>query len=248
MQVFGNLATGADWTAAMRRGDFTAAWRISDAVLATRDPATRDDPGLPYHLRWVWDGAPLDGRDVLVRCYHGLGDTIQFARYLAPLRARAARVTLEAPPELRALLAGCGRPGDPVRRRASAGARRGGGGDHGTGARAADGAGDVGGRDCGAGDHQQRGGCGLLAGRGLGSGAVGAVQQYADRVVRPASHPARSREEGSLHSLPAGEGRGEGRATPLLSLQRGPASVQATAAQRSSTRRTPTAASPEPPP
>ncbi len=104
MQVFGNSGDG--WTAAMRGGDLAGAWRISDAALAARDPATRDDPGLPYHLRWVWDGTPLAGRDVLVRCYHGLGDTIQFSRYLAPLRARAARVTLEVQPELLALLRG----------------------------------------------------------------------------------------------------------------------------------------------
>ncbi len=78
---------------------------IADAVLATRDPATRDDARQAYHLRWVWDGRRFDGRDVLVRCYHGLGDTLQFARYLAPLRARAASVTLEVQPELLPLLA-----------------------------------------------------------------------------------------------------------------------------------------------
>ncbi len=80
---------------AMRRGDHEAAWGVSDAVLASRDAAGRDDPRLPYHLRWVWNGDRLDNRHVLVRCYHGLGDTLQFARYLPALRARAASVTLE---------------------------------------------------------------------------------------------------------------------------------------------------------
>ena len=88
----------------MRAGAFDAAWAISDAVLAARDPATRDDPALPYHLRWVWDGRGLEGRRVLVRCYHGLGDTLQFCRYLPALRQRAAHVTLEAQPELLPLL------------------------------------------------------------------------------------------------------------------------------------------------
>ncbi len=88
----------------MRAGAFEEAWAVSDAVLAARDPATRDDPALPYHLRWVWDGQPLDGRRVLVRCYHGLGDTLQFCRYLPTLRARAAGLTLEAQPELVPLL------------------------------------------------------------------------------------------------------------------------------------------------
>lgn len=93
------------WTAAMARGDLQAAWMISDAVLAARSgPA--DDPRLPYHLRWVWDGRPFDGRHVLVRCYHGLGDTLQFIRFLPLLRARAASVTLEAQPELVPLLGG----------------------------------------------------------------------------------------------------------------------------------------------
>lgn len=92
------------WIAAMRAGRFEEAWAISDGDLQRRDPATRDDPSLPYHLRWVWDGRPFDGRHVLVRCYHGLGDTIQFARYLPALAARAASVTVEVQPELLPLL------------------------------------------------------------------------------------------------------------------------------------------------
>lgn len=95
---------GDRWLAAMRRGDLDAAWRVSDEVLAARDPATRDDPALPYHLRWVWDGRPVGGRRVLVRCYHGLGDTLQFCRYLPALGRRAAHVAVEAQPELIPLL------------------------------------------------------------------------------------------------------------------------------------------------
>ena len=93
-----------DWEAAARRGDWQAAWAINDAVLAARDPATSDDARLPYHQRWVWDGRPFDGRDVLVRCYHGLGDTLHFARYFRPLAARARTVTVEAPAALAPLL------------------------------------------------------------------------------------------------------------------------------------------------
>src|SRR4051794_27492971 len=95
----------AAWREAMRRGDFEAAWAVNDWVLAGRDPAARDDPTLPYHLRWVWDGRPFAGRDVLVRCYHGLGDTLQFCRYLAPLRLRVRSLTVEAQPALLPLLA-----------------------------------------------------------------------------------------------------------------------------------------------
>ena len=89
----------------MRREDWQAAWAIASAVLAARDPATRDDPARPCHERWVWDGRDLAGRAVVVRCYHGLGDTLQFVRFLPALRARAAHVTLEAQPELCPLLA-----------------------------------------------------------------------------------------------------------------------------------------------
>lgn len=92
------------WTAAMRAGEYEAAWDLAAEALATRDPATRNDPGQPYHKRWVWDGRSFQGKHVLVRCYRGLGDTLQFARYLPLLARRAASVTLEVQPRLRALL------------------------------------------------------------------------------------------------------------------------------------------------
>ena len=90
----------------MRAGNHARAWAIARESLARRDPATRDDPSLPYHLRWVWDGRPFDGRDVLVRCYHGLGDTLQFARFLPLLAQRAASVTVEMQPRLLPLFTG----------------------------------------------------------------------------------------------------------------------------------------------
>ena len=90
----------------MQRGDFDAAWAISDQVLRGRDPGRRDDPYLPYHERWVWGGRSFDDADVLVRCYHGLGDTLQFARYLPALRARSRSLTVELQPELMTLFGG----------------------------------------------------------------------------------------------------------------------------------------------
>ena len=95
-----------DWLACMRKGDFAGAWAVNAAVLAGQTPETRDDPRLPYHLRWVWDGRPVAGRHVLVRCYHGLGDTLQFARFLPALAAQAASVVVECQPGLVPLLAG----------------------------------------------------------------------------------------------------------------------------------------------
>jgi hypothetical protein len=93
------------WAAAMRAGAYETAWALAGQTLAERDPASRDDPNLPYHLRWVWDGRAVDGRDVLVRCYHGLGDTLQFARFLPLLAERAASVTVEVQPRLADLVA-----------------------------------------------------------------------------------------------------------------------------------------------
>jgi hypothetical protein len=93
------------WSSALQQGDYEAAWGMSAQRLERLDSATRDDPTTPYHRRWVWDGTPFEHRNVLVRCYHGLGDTIQFLRYLPLLRRTAASVTLEAQPALIPLLA-----------------------------------------------------------------------------------------------------------------------------------------------
>lgn len=87
----------------MREGDHESAWALSEQAVALRPPR-EDDSSLPYHLRRVWDLRTLDGRDVVVRSYHGLGDTIQFLRFLPELKRRAASVTLEIQPRLIPLL------------------------------------------------------------------------------------------------------------------------------------------------
>lgn len=93
---------GAAWFRAMRRGDFEAAWRASDAIL--RVHAGVPCRHRPRHEQWVWDGTPLDGKRVLVRCYHGLGDTLQFIRYLPLVQRIAAETTVWAQPALIPLL------------------------------------------------------------------------------------------------------------------------------------------------
>jgi hypothetical protein len=93
------------WIAAMRRADFATAWQVSDRVLAQRNAQEVDCSNWPRHLQFIWRGQPLHDRRVLVRCYHGLGDTIQFVRLLAPLREFAAEVILWAQPSLLSLLA-----------------------------------------------------------------------------------------------------------------------------------------------
>jgi hypothetical protein len=97
-----DAALETDWFAAVRRGDFAAAWRVSDAVL--RAHAGTPCWHRPRHERWVWDGTPVDGKRVLIRCYHGLGDTLQFIRYAPLVRAVASEVTVWAQPALIPLL------------------------------------------------------------------------------------------------------------------------------------------------
>jgi hypothetical protein len=62
------------------------------------------DAAIPRHLQKIWDGTPLEGRRVLVRCYHGLGDTIMFARYLPAVRAIAREVIVWTQPRLMPLI------------------------------------------------------------------------------------------------------------------------------------------------
>jgi hypothetical protein len=93
-----------DWMAAMRAHDFARAWRISDRDLVRLRASGSGKHTGPRHLQTIWRGEPLDGRHVLVRCYHGLGDTIQFVRFLPALRRVAGTVTLWAQAELLALL------------------------------------------------------------------------------------------------------------------------------------------------
>lgn len=87
------------WMEAMLRGDFAAAWKISDGLLTRKQ-----DRRVPRHEQSIWDGTPVAGKRVLVRCYHGLGDTIQFIRYAALLKRVAAEVIVWVQPSLIPLL------------------------------------------------------------------------------------------------------------------------------------------------
>jgi hypothetical protein len=52
----------------------------------------------------MWDGTPLNGRTLLVHAEQGLGDTLQFARYLDPLMRMGGHVMLVAPDALTRVL------------------------------------------------------------------------------------------------------------------------------------------------
>lgn len=95
---------GALWFAAMQAGDFEAAWRQTDRIELPRRAAQaqREFVRQPHHL--MWDGTPFDGRRVIVRCNHGLGDTLQFIRFVPWIVRRARRVTTLVQPHLLRLL------------------------------------------------------------------------------------------------------------------------------------------------
>lgn len=89
------------WMQFMRSGAFEEAWKLSDKVLAA---GVNRNPRLPRHYQCVWDGRPLAGKRILVRCYHGLGDTIQFIRYIPQLKEIAKEVIVWAQEPLIGLL------------------------------------------------------------------------------------------------------------------------------------------------
>jgi len=82
-------------------GHFHEGWQNFEARLDDR--RVRD--AFPAVTGPVWRGKQeIGGRTMLVYAEQGLGDTIQFVRYVPLLRARGARVVLRAPPPLHSLL------------------------------------------------------------------------------------------------------------------------------------------------
>ena len=94
----------ADWNLAllhMLRGNFEAGWAGREA----RWKATNLPVVYPKFAQAMWLGdGPVEGKTVLVHQDEGLGDTIQFVRYVPMLAARGARVILVVDQALRPLL------------------------------------------------------------------------------------------------------------------------------------------------
>lgn len=79
------------------KGDLRAGWPGYEARWRVFVAADIDAP--------LWHGeTPLVGRTILIHAEQGLGDTVQFVRYVPLVARRAARVILEVQPELATLL------------------------------------------------------------------------------------------------------------------------------------------------
>lgn len=95
----------AHWNLALEdllQGDFASGWREYEWRLARAD--TRHlypDWNMPR-----WDGAAPDGRTILFYAEQGMGDTLQFARFLPRVAERGARVILRCQAPLKGLLEG----------------------------------------------------------------------------------------------------------------------------------------------
>ena len=101
--------------ALLLNGDFNEGWKEYE----WREHGHR--PGSPGSERYcgkpLWQGEPLDGKTILVQHEQGLGDVIQFVRYLPLLKKMGGRVVLDAPPSLAALFEGL--PGMDILRAAT---------------------------------------------------------------------------------------------------------------------------------
>jgi Tfp pilus assembly protein PilF len=124
-----------DTALSLKPDDAMAIW--SKAVLKLAMGALRDgwplyearlrletNPLQPLKPGTRWSGGEsLEGRALLVYAEQGLGDTLQFCRYIAPLEALGARVVFEVQPvlkkllgslEMRGTLVGRGEPWPPI--------------------------------------------------------------------------------------------------------------------------------------
>jgi tetratricopeptide (TPR) repeat protein len=97
----------AHWNGSLARlvcGDFERGWRAYEwrwKTPAMSPPRSFSQP--------LWKGeADLAGRTILLHAEQGLGDTIQFCRYVPMVAARGARVVLEVQPPLKPLLESLG--------------------------------------------------------------------------------------------------------------------------------------------
>ncbi len=80
------------------QGDFLAAWADYEQRWALPNVAPRI-----FH-RPLWDGSPLQGKTILLHTEQGLGDTIQFIRYVKIIKEMGGNIILGCQPPLVSLM------------------------------------------------------------------------------------------------------------------------------------------------
>jgi len=85
--------------ALLAQGDFLQGWEEYEWRWKIKDTAF---PPRAF-TRPQWDGGPLEGRTLLLQAEQGIGDTIQFIRYLPLAAQRGGKIVLECHPELQRL-------------------------------------------------------------------------------------------------------------------------------------------------
>lgn len=96
---------GLHWNLGFARlmaGDYRRGWPEFDW---RRRDSHAEPPWRPFPQP-LWQGEPLNGRTILLYAEQGLGDTLQFLRYVPLVAARGGRVVLEVQQPLLPLMAG----------------------------------------------------------------------------------------------------------------------------------------------
>jgi hypothetical protein len=83
-------------------GDYQRGWLEYEWRFRAKNFPAEPPTGMPH-----WDGRPFKEKTILVNAEQGLGDTVQFVRYLYDVKKRGGTVILRCPRELYSLLAGC---------------------------------------------------------------------------------------------------------------------------------------------
>lgn len=80
----------------LRRGDYLSGFANFEARLAIE----KFDIDFRRYRQPRWDGSPLNGRSILIYGEQGMGDVIQFARYIPLVAERGGKVVFELDPPL----------------------------------------------------------------------------------------------------------------------------------------------------
>ena len=88
--------------ARLKLGEFEVGWQRYEARWRVRTAQPH------RHRQPFWDGAPLEGRSILLHCEQGLGDSLQFVRYARLVKERGATVILLCPEPLARLFSAVG--------------------------------------------------------------------------------------------------------------------------------------------